>query len=350
LRPRIAPQAARPFSTFRLDFPHSRENTSTVRARVLLSSSLCAAAWVAALSVGLQQFAATPQQLVLRFELTPSEIEIYKGAHTLIDWTPREIHQCPFLHKLRPAGSQEALEMVLERVGDTVAGQLRDFPRIACDEVILEALPGLGAYDLNGMREPTRYLKFRYIVIPQATFDIPAFDEYRTDLDGKPIDALRMRGLSMTSSKYASTSLYFSPADQSDSRFRYFGTERLRDRECHVVGFAQQPARARRIIRFRTQRETAGLLCQGLGWIDSETFQILRITVWLLAPRMDIGMSSQSSTVDFSPVKPIGIDRELWMPREVAVVLVFQGKPLRNTYRYSNYQLFRVESTIKPES
>jgi hypothetical protein len=90
------------------------------------------------------------------------------------------------------------------------------------------------------------------------------------------------------------------------------------------------------------------LLCQGLAWIDSETFQILRITTWLLAPRKDISLSSQTSTVDFYPVQPSGFEKVLWLPGDVTVTLVSRGTKVRNTHRYSNYKLFRVESTIKP--
>ena len=186
------------------------------------------------------------------------------------------------------------------------------------------------------------------IIVPWPVGDVPAFEEYRTDLHGNPVDALSLRGFSMTSAKYASTCLYFSPADQHDERFRYFGIQTVRDRECRVVGFAQQPEKARRIDRFHSQGATFGLLCQGLAWIDPESFQILRITSWLLAPRTDIGLSSLTSTVEFYPVQPSGSERVLWLPRDVTVMLVSRGTKVRNTHRYSNYKLFRVESSIKP--
>jgi hypothetical protein len=310
---------------------------------------------IGALSGGLQQFAAPPQLPEPRLDLTPSEIEIYKGAQTLIDWTPRQIHHCPFLRKLRPAGSQDQLPMVLERVGQTVTLLFHGFPRIACDEVISETRPGQGEVELMGdgtMVTPvgageSQKVKVRYIVIPWPSGDLPAFEEYRTDLEGKPLDAMSLRGFSLTSSKYTSACLYFSPADQHDSRFRLFGTETIRERECHVVGFAQEPEKARRIDRFHSQGATFGLLCQGLAWIDSETFQILRVTTWLLAPRKDIGISSQITTVDYYPVQPSGSEGVLWLPRDVTVVLVYRGTQVRNTHHYSNFMLFRVESTIK---
>jgi hypothetical protein len=339
-----------------LDLGNTQANTSSMQVRALLSSFLGAVVCLGGLSGGLLQFATPPQVPEPRLELTPSEMEIYKAAQTLIDWTPRQIHHCTFLHKLRPAGSQDQLPMVLERVGQTVALQFHDFPRIACDEVISETRPGERVDELMGdspLTEPSetterQKVRLRYIVMPWPVGDVPAFEEYRTSLDGSPLDASSLRGFFMTSSKYTSNSLYFSPADQRDSRFRLFGMQTIRERECHVVGFAQQPEKARRIDRFHAQGATFGLLFQGLAWIDSETFQILRITTWLLAPRKDIGINSQSSTVDFYPVQPTGADRVLWLPRDVTVILVFRGTQVRNTHHYSNFKLFRVESTIKP--
>jgi len=60
-------------------------------------------------------------------------------------------------------------------------------------------------------------------------------------------------------------------------------------------------------------------------------------------------MNSQTSTVDFYPVQPSGSGRVLWLPRDVTAEVVYLGMEVRNTHRYSNFKLFRVETTIKPE-
>ena len=341
-----------------------------MKVRTLVSSFMLVAVSIAAVSARLQQTATPPQLPEPPPQLMPSEIEIYKRAQTLIDWTPRQIHDCPFLHKLRPAGSQGQLPMVLERVGQTVSLLLHDFPQIACDETVSEEIPAQGPtsfapgytpMDMNtgtpGTPNPTpvpkasstvTHQKFRYIVVPRPVGAFPAFEEYRTDLKGNLFDASGLSDLSMMSSNYTSTCLCFSPADQRDNRFRHFGIQTIRNRECQVVGFAQEPERARRVSRFRTQGESVALWFQGLAWIDAETFQVLRIETWLLVPRKDIGISSQTSTVDFYPVQPSGSEGVLWLPREVTVEAVYRGLKVRNTHHYANFKLFRVESTIKP--
>jgi hypothetical protein len=310
--------------------------------RALASSFIVAAVCVGAVSGGLQQLAA-PSQLPEqpKLQLTPAEIEIYKRAKTLIDWTPRQIHDCPFLHKLRPAGNQDQLPMVLERVGQTVTLLFHDFPQVACDEEVFSET-------YRGRSRTTALHRFRYIVIPRPVGDLPAFEEYRTDLKGNPLAAASISHLFMITSRYTSTCAYLRPADQHDSRFRHFGIQTIRNRECHVVGFAQEPEKARTVGELRIGAQSVVLLVQGVAWIDSETFQVLRIMTWLLAPRTDIGLSSQASTVDFYPVQPSGFERVLWLPRDVMVVLVYRGVQFHNTHHYSSFKLFRVDSTIKP--
>jgi hypothetical protein len=317
----------------------------------MVNSSLRVAACIGALSGGLLHLTATPQAPESGLSLTPAEIEIYKNAKTLIDWPPRQIQHCPYLRKLKSAASQDQLPMILERVGKAVTDQFHDFPKVACDEEISETHPVqsvelMGGTPMSRASEVTVARKLRYIVIPWPEGDLPAFEEYRTDLNGKPLDASSLSDLTMISAKYASTYMYFSPADQQDNRFLYFGTQTLRDRTCHVVGFAQAPERARRIDRFHASGVTFGFLSQGLAWIDCESFQILRVTSWLLASRKDIGVTAQTSTVDFYSVRLSGSERDLWLPRDVTVLLDFLGTKVRNTHRYSHYMLFRVE--VKP--
>jgi len=295
---------------------------------------------IGAVSARLQQ-PAPPQLPEPGLQLTPSEIEIYERAQTLIDWTPRQIHDCPFLHKLEPAGNQEQLPMVLDRIGQSATRLFHDFPQIACDEEIIS--------EAYSRRSPvTTHHKFRYIVIPRPVGDFPAFEEYRTDPKGNPLDNSSLSDLVMITSNYTSTWLYLSPANQHDSRFRHFGIQRIRNRECQVVGFAQEPERARTVSGLRIPGNSVVLLVQGMAWIDSETFQVLRIMTWLLAPRADIGLKYQASTVDFYPVQPNGFEGVLWLPRDVAVGIVYRDIFVRNTHHYSNFKLFRVESTIKP--
>jgi hypothetical protein len=147
--------------------------------RALVSLFILAVVSIGAVSARLQQPAAPPQAPEPGIKLTPSETVLYEFAPTLIEWTPQQIRDCPSLHKLRPAASQDQLPMILERAGQTGDTVYRDFPQVSCDEVFISETSG-------GKSRSTKPQKFRYIVIPRPVGDIRAFEEYRTDPEGNP--------------------------------------------------------------------------------------------------------------------------------------------------------------------
>lgn len=275
-------------------------------------------------------------------QLTPQEIAIYQEAPTVVDWTPQQIKDCPVLHKLRPAGSQKQLTEILKRAGEVGVQSFQNFPQVACDEAVTSETR-------QGSHTDIKHQEFQYIVLPGSANSSGVLEEYRTNRKGSPATKFNLNHLYMLTSGFASSWLYLSPAQQRDSRFRYFGVQKIRKRECRVVAFAQVPTRASALEEFHdVNGKRAALLVQGLAWIDSETFQTLRIMTWLLAPRMDVSLSTQISTIDFYPVQPAGMSRVLWLPRKVDVWVVYRGVGVRNIHRYSKFKLFRVESTIIP--
>lgn len=121
----------------------------------------------------------------------------------------------------------------------------------------------------------------------------------------------------------------------------------IRDHECYVVGFAQDPGNVCRPDHFYLNDTDHVVLLQGLAWIDTQTYQILRVTTLLVGSRKDIGLDGQTTSVDFFPVRPLGTDDALWLPRDVRVETEYHRIKIRNLHQYSNFKLFRVESTIK---
>lgn len=321
-----------------------------MKVRAVLCSLTLAAASVGAMDAMRQQSVEPARPPEPSLHLTPSEALLYKFAPTLMGWTPKQIRHYPALHNLRPAANQDQLPMVLERAGQRCALLFHDFLQVSADEEVISA-SNLRARDLTmptPLQYPTKVRKFRYIVIPRPSGDLPGFEEYRTDLKGNPRDATSLGDLFMITSDFVSLGLHLSAGDQPGSKFRYFGIQAIRNQECHVVGFAQDPERARHVEELDIETGRVILLVQGLAWIDSESFQILRIMTWLLAPRTDIGLNSQVSTVDYYPVQPSGSERVLWLPRDVEVRVHFRDIDVRNIHHYSDFKLFRVESTIEP--
>ena len=272
-------------------------------------------------------------------KLKPSEIEIYEQASTVINWDRRQIQDN--IHKLQPAENQDQLPMLLERTGQTVNGLIRDLPRISCDEEFESDSIQLGVRD-------SQHHKFRYIVIPHPEDIVPTFEEYRTDLNGKSLNASKYRHLPLVTYGFISAVLLLSPSDQSEAHFRYFGIQKVHDRVCYVLGVAQDPAKAHRVGRFSVLDKSCGILLQGLAWVDTSTYDIVKINTWLLAPRMDAGLRGQASQVEFSPT-PIADSRlVLSLPSKVGVVVACGELIAHNSHVYSNYKLFRTESSIRP--
>lgn len=310
-----------------------------MKARALVSSILLAVLGFGAGGARLPPTAAPPPAHEPAIKLTPAEIELYKSAQTLIDWTPSEIHHCAFLHGLQPARNQDQMPEILERVGQTCSRDVDDFLNVTSDEEVVSV-----------RSRPHSKLRrdFHYVVLSRPIGSLPAIEEYRTDLKGHLLNSATFLDFSMITSGFASSWLLLSPEDQHGSRFRCFGTQTIRDRECYVVGFSQDPKTVRRAGHFYSQGKGHVILVQGLVWVDAQTFQALRMTMWLLTPRNDIGLIKQTSTIDFFAVRPGGTEREVWLPRDVWVEVRYRDIKVRNIHHYSNYKLFRVESTIKP--
>jgi hypothetical protein len=68
----------------------------------------------------------------------------------------------------------------------------------------------------------------------------------------------------------------------------------------------------------------------------------------LLAPRADIGLERETTDTEFGEVRLAELATPLWLPHTVDVTIEWNGEIFRNQHRYTNYRMFRVESTIGP--
>ncbi len=288
------------------------------------------------------------QPAEVRPRASQAELEIYSKARTLTDWTAREIKDIPELSKLRPAGKED-LPLILKRVGERAAEMIAEFRNIACDErVYSEWKVGSPIVTWREMGPNEVAHHFLYNIIPRPAGDPLMFKEFRTSPKGQPIDLASLPDLRLITTNFAGSWAYFNTSNQPESRFRYFGDELIRKQIGYVVGFAQRPGVARNFTTFEAGDHSAIILVQGLAWIDEKSFHILKLKTWLLAPRSDIGLASQNTTVNYSPILPAGIKNILWLPQEVTVQLHYHNVFIRNTHRYSGFKLFQAHVVITP--
>jgi hypothetical protein len=282
---------------------------------------------------------AAPASNDLHAVLTPQELQSYTQASTLIDWTSRTAMKDPLLRNLIVASNQDQLSHVLAGTAELCDAEFRNFSRIACDEEVT-SWSGKVKIAIDD---------YRYIVIPHMTGDLPEFEEYRTNpSDSNERLVIPSPQLKMITTDHISTFLFMSSTDQRYNRYRYFGMQVLRNKMCYIVGFAQDPSHFCRRGIMVANGLSANLLLQGFVWIDSKSYQIMRVESFLLAPRPEVALKKHLTIVDFYPVRPKDSPSILWLPTDVSVDILHMGIEKRNRHHYSNFELFRVQSTIKP--
>jgi hypothetical protein len=249
----------------------------------------------------------------------------------------------PDLKGLEPATDQGQLDSILNAVGKTVAEFFRNFPNTSSLEQIHQEKLGH-----NHKAFATVDQKFHYLCFTPAKAWGPGFDEYRADMLGKRTLPQGTQDGYMLTSGFAAASLLFHPTYQSQAAFRYLGRQKVNGRDTYVIAFAQQPGKSRLYGRFRFGEMSMTTYSQGLAWVDSESYEIIRLHSDLLMPLLEVKLERETTEIAFGEVHFKSIGKEFSLPRQVTVTVDWDGKHLRNEHRYSEYKLFKVEAIEKP--
>jgi tetratricopeptide (TPR) repeat protein len=250
--------------------------------------------------------------------------------------------EIPELQELESATDQEPLDAILKATGKNVAEFFKHFPDTSSLEQIHQE-----KLLRDGKPDSTLDSKFRYLCLASTDPDVVGFDEYRVNAKGNQNTPSGLEEGFMLTSGFAAGSFIFHPAYQSESTFRYLGRQNLYGRSTVVIAFAQQPGKARMHGEFRVAGVPTPTFARGLAWINSDTFEILRLRTDLLAPVPQILLKSQTTDIDFAEVRFEGMREPFWLPQQVTVTVDWHGKQLRNVHQYSDYKLYTVESTQK---
>jgi hypothetical protein len=270
-----------------------------------------------------------------------------QGSRSVLDRSlPELLQMAPDLKGLEPATTQEELPAILKIAGERVETFFRTFQNVSSQEEIQREL-------LTRNEKPyySRKEVFQYLLLKWPNPALPGLEEYRTRASDSLREELGSPERMITTEGFASLAIFFLPAYQADSRFLYLGRQQMDGHEAFVVAFAQQPALARLQGFFSVAGGTsAKTLSQGLAWIDSRTYQIIRLRTDLLFPVPRIHLARQTTEVRYAEVhfKKHGIS--LWLPSQVEVTVEWKGKLRRNSHFYSEFRLFNVESSWKARS
>jgi tetratricopeptide (TPR) repeat protein len=253
------------------------------------------------------------------------------------------LHHPPLdVEGLEPATDQAQLDPILNAVGKTVAESLANFPNTSSLEQIHQEKTQ--RKQKSGI---TLNQKFRYLCFTPVQAWGPGFNEYRTDLSGRQTTPRGLADGFMLTSGFASAALVFLPTYQSQADFRYIGRQKVNGRDTYLVAFAQQPAKAQFTGAFKAGETTVTTFSQGLAWIDSQSYQILRFRSDLLQPLQELNLQRETTEIAFGEVHFKGKAAGFWVPQQVTVTVDWNGRHLRNEHRYSEFQLFQVEATEK---
>jgi hypothetical protein len=287
-------------------------------------------------------FLATPAAPQARKDV-PVELVPYLGTVTLMDYSIQEVLAAyPELKGLEFSQTQEELAPLLQKVGEAVQALFADLPSTSSLERISQERTEPGQTEQLYLQRD-----YHYLVSPQKNIADVGFEEYRSELKNEHFKPEESKGSLFLSSGYATHPIYFHPQQQSGSRYRYLGRHKS-ERNAYVIAFAQRPESAGTLRYLSADNQTIAILLQGLAWIDPDTYKIIRMRSDLLAPRKDISLEFQTTSIRFGEVKFKGIARGFWLPLEVVVATKYQGYFFRNRHRYSQYRLFTVEAQDGP--
>jgi len=271
----------------------------------------------------------------------PQKAPAGEGQATIVDMTPEELVQTlPELAGLEPATRPEILPKILKKVGENVETYFHSVVSTrALEDTIQERL------GLNGNAEETFKQRFWYLVIPHPEKGPLELEEYRTDDESRPANRTLVGGTVLTEG-FVYCPVYLHPTYQEDSDFSYLGQQNVESRRCHVVAFAQVPQTARLRAQLTAGPLSYKFLLQGLVWIDTTSFRIIRMYMELLPDTKAREIKQHTTEVTFGEVRFKGIDVVSWLPREVEVHIDWEGRKYRNYHRYSDYQLYAAQTNI----
>ena len=248
------------------------------------------------------------------------------------------VQSIPELHTMEPAASQDQLATILANTGQDVQAFFQNFSNTMSEEQVRETRLGKKGETKDLMEED-----FQYLLLAKPERWGVGLEEYRTDKHGDRTGSKGLDAGFMLTSGFASASLVFHPSYQSGAAFRLIGQQTVAGHHCYLVAFAQSPEKAQMVERFNTDQESILVLFQGIAWIDSNSYKIVRLRSDLLSPQPKIRLERQTTEITYQPVQFKELASAMWLPSEVAVTVEWRGRTFRNSHTYSRFKLFNTE-------
>jgi len=272
------------------------------------------------------------------------------NLHPYIEESPKQLaKRIPELKGMKPAADQQDLARILQKTGESVDEFFDNAVDLVADEEIKQER-SLG-FGFGGSAKPVRA---NYLILRHGNGATADFDEFRTDEKGNRLEAADLQRGFLVTAGFALICAHFSTGFQPESQFRYLGEEKVDGREAYVVGFAQIPGKATFTVKMEERGVLlAEMLLQGIAWVDTQSYHILRIRTDILAQQPKTELDAQTTKVDFSEVHLQDVAAPLWLPRDVKVYVKlgpsrgrYFEEAFQNEHRYRNYRRYRVSTKM----
>ncbi len=258
----------------------------------------------------------------------------------------------PELQGFQPATSQNDLNMLVHRTSETCVELLRHMPNVIAHEEVITRERTVSLISHGGVAGKRIELKpqrqqFEYLLLSHRTAEGGVLDEYRTDKHGRPLTGSGDAQAQLTQG-FVNDWLHFYPGNLGESQFRYLGEQDIDKHHTFVIAFAEMPEAMKFPTQFRLGETLISILLQGVAWIDSSNFRIVRMREDILTPRPDVYLNRFTTKIQFGEVNISKAASSLWLPRQVDIEWEFKGILFQRRHSYSDYRLFATKAKIIP--
>jgi len=287
--------------------------------------------------------------------------EAYRLADPITKWPLKEIkNRILELNGLKPATDQSQLPGILRGVSENLGKFVTNFVNIAATESVDEAVGRRRPQDESDEWKDDAYgfwemvpqvvQKYRYLVMGRKEGGALTLIEYRTDLLGQEAPTQKLAKQYIETTGFAAMPLFFGTFEQPLSDFRLLGQQKIGSDRTEVVAFAEHIEPRAVMGRFNLGEASIPILLQGVAWIRTSDYQILKMRTDLLGSLPSEGFQQVTTVVLFARNQLQDSPAALWLPKEVGVKLRLGNYVFSNRHKYSDYQMFRVKAVIRTDT
>jgi len=200
--------------------------------------------------------------------------------------------------------------------------------------------------DNSGITQRTFQHAFNYIVaLERPRPDIIVVDEMRDGSFG-----LVDFPAKIANEGVPAMGLIFHSNYSPDFEFKCEGLGRWHGKPAWQVRFEQRTDRPARIHEWVINGREFPASLKGRAWFTPGSYRIVHMETDLAKPIPDIRLEYQHMSIDYAPINYPNSKEQLWLPTLAEIYGRYRGHFYRQSHSYSNFLLFRVDTTQKDKN